>query len=72
VWERLPPKLILFSSGQSVGIQIEEANLIFSQKKLPMRAIHSNLDDYTALVESEIKEYSPTTLPSERPLITWL
>lgn len=38
-----------------VGQQIVESNKLFAEHKLPMVAVHSNLDDYVSLVHSEVQ-----------------
>jgi hypothetical protein len=42
----------------SVGQQIVESNKLFAEHKLPMVAVHSNLDDYVSLVHSEVQRYA--------------
>ncbi len=44
----------------SVGQQIVESNKLFAEHKLPMVAVHSNLDDYVSLVHSEVQRYART------------
>jgi hypothetical protein len=44
----------------SVGQQIVESNKLFAEHKLPMVAVHSNLDDYVSLVHSEVQRCALT------------